>query len=293
MISMTGFGRGSATGAGIEVTVEVQSVNRRNLETIFSLPKEWAALEPVLTELVKGSAQRGRIQTTVTFHDSTDSAGLHWDESELQATLIRLRRLAESVGTTVWAPSEDMLLRLVLALQSHSKLAPVEAAQPLVLEAAQMALDGFTAMRAREGQAIAKDLQSRVGELKRLLQDARNAAEGRVESYRELLFTRLKNAGLELDLNDERVLKEIALFADRCDVSEEMTRLQSHLAQFSDTISRGSEQAVGRKLEFILQEILREFNTIGSKSNNLVVTRQVIEAKNEIERIREQIQNAE
>lgn len=290
---MTGFGRGSATGAGIEVTVEVQSVNRRNLETIFSLPKEWAALEPVLTELVKGSAQRGRIQTTVTFHDSTDSAGLHWDESELQATLIRLRRLAESVGTTVWAPSEDMLLRLVLALQSHSKLAPVEAAQPLVLEAAQMALDGFTAMRAREGQAIAKDLQSRVGELKRLLQDARNAAEGRVESYRELLFTRLKNAGLELDLNDERVLKEIALFADRCDVSEEMTRLQSHLAQFSDTISRGSEQAVGRKLEFILQEILREFNTIGSKSNNLVVTRQVIEAKNEIERIREQIQNAE
>lgn len=292
MISMTGFGRGTACGEGYEVTVEVQSVNRRNLETSFSLPKEWSSLEPHLIEAVKGVAQRGRVHTSVNIQAANENAGLTWNNAEVEATLKRFESLALRVGCN-WPPESDVLLRMVLALQSNTHLPDPETALPVVLEAAQVALAGFSAMRATEGEALANDLRTRVSGLQTLLVTIKTAAESRVENYRELLLARLKNAGLEIDLSDERVLREIALFADRCDVAEEMTRLESHLSQFLDTLSLGSENVVGRKLEFILQEILREFNTIGSKSNNLEVTKQVIEAKNEIERIREQIQNTE
>jgi len=289
---MTGFGRGTARGDGYEVTVEVQSVNRRNLETTFSTPKEWASLEPALATAVKATAQRGRVHTTVTVQASAESAGLSWNDAEVGATLQRLDTLANRVGCP-WPPDADVLLRLILALQANTSLPDPEVAQPVVLEAAGAALTQFSAMRATEGEALAEDLRTRLTGLQTFLGMVREVAPQRVENYREQLFTRLKNAGLELDLDDERVLREIALFADKCDVAEEVTRLESHLSQFLDTMADGGDTAVGRKLEFILQEILREFNTIGSKANNLEVTKQVIEAKNEIERIREQIQNTE
>lgn len=291
MISMTGFGRGSAASGELEITVELQSVNRRTLETSFSLPKEWTALEPALSALIKSYAQRGRVHSIVSVRESDESGGLHWDENQLNAALSRFRGLTESVGGD-WPPNEDALLRLVLALQGSSSLPSAEEAEPLVLEAARHALEAFAAMRAREGEHLAGDLRRRLGLLQGLLAQLRKDASGRAEAYRELLFSRLRNAGLELDLNDERVLKEVALFADRCDVSEELTRLESHLEQFAETMGTGNE-AIGRKLEFILQEVLREFNTVGSKANKLEVTRLVIDAKNEIERIREQIQNVE
>jgi len=292
MKSMTGFGRGTARGDGYEVTVEVQSVNRRNLETTFSTPKEWASLEPALATAVKATAQRGRVHTTVTVQASAESAGLSWNDAEVGATLQRLDTLAKRVGSP-WPPDADVLLRLILALQANTSLPDPEVAHPVVLEAAGAALTQFSAMRATEGEALAEDLRTRLTGLQSFLGMVREVAPQRVENYREQLFTRLKNAGLELDLDDERVLREIALFADKCDVAEEVTRLESHLSQFLDTMADGGGTAVGRKLEFILQEILREFNTIGSKANNLEVTKQVIEAKNEIERIREQIQNTE
>ncbi|MFP4282083.1 MAG: YicC/YloC family endoribonuclease [Verrucomicrobiota bacterium] len=289
---MTGFGRGTARGDGYAVTVEVQSVNRRNLETIFSLPKEWASLEPALNEVVREAAQRGRVHTTVSVQTGEDSAPLQWDDAEVSAVLSRLGKLAARVGSP-WPPDVDALLRVVLALQGGSRLADPEEAQPVVLSAAREALGAFVSMRATEGEALAVDLRQRMAELQSLLGHIRESSAGRVETYRELLFARLRQAGLELELDDERVLKEVAIFADRCDVTEEMTRLESHLSQFVETMAGGGEQAVGRKLEFILQEVLREFNTIGSKSNKLEVTKHVIEAKNEIERIREQIQNTE
>jgi uncharacterized protein (TIGR00255 family) len=292
MKSMTGFGRGTAAGEGYEVTVEVQSVNRRNLETTFSVPKEWASLEPALAAAVKEVAQRGRVHTTVSVQSAADRAGLVWNEAELDATLKRFHLLAQRLGIA-WPPDADVLLRLVLALQSNQSLPAPEVAEPVVTAAARVALEGFSSMRAIEGAALAQDLCDRLSLLRTLLGQIRTATEGRVESYREQLFARLKSAGLELDLDDERVLREIALFADKCDVSEEMTRLESHLSQFLETLSPGGDPSVGRKLEFILQEVLREFNTIGSKANKLEVTKLVIEAKNEIERIREQIQNTE
>lgn len=289
---MTGFGRGTASGDGYSITVEVQSVNRRNLETTFSLPKEWSSLEPAMAEAVKKVAQRGRVHTSLTVQTAAESQGLTWDEAEVRASLARFDKLANEVGCP-WPPQADVLLRMILSLQSNTSIADPGTAAPIAAEALAEALKGFASMRATEGQSLADDLCQRLEILQSLLTSITAVAPRRVGDYREQLLARLRMTELEIDLSDERVLKEIAIFADRCDITEEQTRLESHLSQFLDTIKLSEETPIGRKLEFILQEVLREFNTIGSKSNNLEITKHVIEAKNEIERIREQIQNAE
>jgi uncharacterized protein (TIGR00255 family) len=146
-------------------------------------------------------------------------------------------------------------------------------------------------MRAREGAVLAEDLLGRIEGLRALTIKITEASEGTVGERRDQLFQRLKQMDLEIDLSDERVLKEIALFADRCDISEELTRLASHLDQLCDLCR--SDGSVGRTLEFLLQEVSREIHTVGSKANNLKISHFVIEFKNEIERIREQVQNVE
>lgn len=289
---MTGFGRGTAAGPGFEVSVEVNSVNRRNLETLFSMPKDWQVLERSMAKLLRGSLSRGRVHTSVSVDTGGGEPGLTWDDAEVEATVKRFEQLAHRVGNTA-KTDPDVLLRIILALQANTALPDSEQAEPVVIAALKAALSRLCEMRSTEGAALAADLSVRLELLQSLLDGIREAAAGRVEQYRELLHGRLKQAGLEIDPDDERVLKEIAIFADRCDVTEELTRLESHLGQFVGTMSADVSQGIGRKLEFILQEINREFNTIGSKSNSLDVSKSVIEAKNEIERIREQIQNIE
>jgi uncharacterized protein (TIGR00255 family) len=146
-------------------------------------------------------------------------------------------------------------------------------------------------MRAKEGEALLVDFIKRAEQLHRLVEAIAVRAPQVPANYRGQLTKRLRDAGLELDLNDERVLREIALFADRCDVSEEITRLRSHFEQFSALLKSDAE--IGRKADFILQEIGREVNTIGSKANDLAIARAVIELKNELERVREQMANVE
>ena len=146
-------------------------------------------------------------------------------------------------------------------------------------------------MRAQEGEALLVDFMTRVNALKQHVAAVAERAPAVVADYREALFKRLRDANLELDLEDERVLREVSVFADRCDITEELTRLNSHLQQFEDHIRGDGE--IGRKGEFILQEIGREIHTIGSKANDLQISKRVIELKNEMERIREQIANVE
>jgi uncharacterized protein (TIGR00255 family) len=146
-------------------------------------------------------------------------------------------------------------------------------------------------MRAREGETLLGDFLARVEALDRLMAAVAARAPAVVPAYAELLHKRLREAGLSLDLSDERVLREIALFADRCDISEEITRFRSHLEQFAALLR--SEGEIGRKAEFILQELGREIHTLGSKANDLAIARHVIELKNELERVKEQIANVE
>lgn len=292
MNSMTGFGRGKLERDGLEVVVEINSVNRKTLDINVSLPKEWQALERSLVEQVRSDLNRGAVRVTVIIESLPGEDELLWDDKKVKGTLDRLMALARERGVE---PVLDMdtLFRVAVLHRSESALPDAESAAILLRDAAALALKEFKEMRALEGSKLVADLRERIARLNAILADIAVESANTVSNYRENLMSRLRQAGLELNLDDERVLKEIALFADRADTSEEQTRLASHLAQLEDTLSPDQAEPVGRKLEFIIQEVNREFNTVGSKANNIAISKLVIEAKNEIERIREQVQNLE
>ena len=288
--SMTGFGRAQGDLEGLSLSLELQSVNRRNLEISVNLPREWQLLEKDLQAPLREELHRGKVHLTVQASVPAGEEGLHWDEEALRASLRRLEKLAETEGIT-WNPDGDLLVRLAALHKTEKELPEADAVLPVLRELLTEASASFLAMRSSEGTTLAEDLTSRVASLRSALEAIRAASEGTVERYRDMLWQRLRQTGLELDLTDERLLKELALFADKCDISEELIRLESHLGQFTECLAAGSP--IGRKLEFIVQELNREFNTLGSKVANVEASRHVIEAKNEIERIREQIQNIE
>lgn len=290
MRSMTGYGRGAAAREGWEVTVQLSSVNRKTLEVAVSLPREWQSFEPEITALVRERAARGRVQVTIDVRGGTRDGGLEWDDAAVERTLERLALLAAR-HEVAFTPTPELLLQLAQANRTDSATLDPDAALALIREALEPALRDFASMRAREGEALARDLAGRADTLAAAVETIARRSPQVVQNYRENLLQRLRNAGLELDLSDERVLREIALFADRIDVSEELTRLRSHLAQFAQLAAE--TEPVGRKAEFILQEIGREINTVGSKANDIEIARAVIAFKNELERVREQIQNVE
>ncbi len=287
---MTGFGRGSAECDGLQLVVEITSVNRRNLETRISMPKEWQSLERMICGEVAAVIERGRIQISIQCQEAGSNNGFAWDREGTASLLKSLSEFAREEGI-LFEPDAVLLGKLVFLNRKNSSLWEVEAVTPLVQTALKKALKEILSMRLQEGASLLTDLTERHEVLEKILADIREKAQGEVARYRENLNKRLRQAGLELDLNDDRVLREIALFADRCDTSEELVRLDSHLQQFGEILS--DEGSIGRKLEFLLQEILREYNTIGSKSIAVEISKNVLEAKNEIERIREQLQNVQ
>ena len=287
---MTGFGRARAAGEQLDVTVEINSVNRRNLEVAVALPREWQVLERGLTERVRAGLQRGRIQVSVQIDRRSENERLHWDENAVRSILLRLEELAARRGID-FQPDASLLFKIAERVPAPQEELDTEAVAQLVQMAVDDALEEVLAMRRREGRVLADDLEGRADTLAHLLREVGSRSKSVVPRYRKILLERLQYPGLELDLNDERVLREIALFADRCDISEEVTRLGSHLLQFRETLSAAGP--MGRKLEFLMQEINREFNTVGAKANDLEITGFVLEAKGEIERVREQVQNVE
>lgn len=290
MNSMTGYGRASAPLGSSTLTVQVSSVNRKTLDLTFSIPEAWEALEPQLGELVRKHAVRGKVHVDLEITGSEGVADFTWNEA---ATAELLRRLDEFAGRhgIEFKPTPELLWQIANS-QRGPKDAPLsEAGQPTILQTLETALKLFSEMRGREGAALLADLLARLQLLENHVAAIAERAPEVPKNYREQLTARLRQAGLELDLTDDRVLKEVAVFADRSDISEEITRLKSHLEQFTAHLRGGAE--IGRKAEFILQEMGREVHTIGSKANDLVISRRVIELKNELERIREQIANVE
>jgi uncharacterized protein (TIGR00255 family) len=289
MNSMTGYGRATAALGGLTLTVQVNSVNRKSLDLTLALPDEWHEFEIPVAEAVRKVALRGKVH--VAMEVTGQVAGtLEWDEAAVAANLAKLAQLAKVQGVP-FAPTPELLWQIASSQRTGSQLPADEATAALVLQTLDAALRGFAAMRAREGEALLVDFLGRWEKLHAATEAIAQRAPQIPGGYRDQLMQRLRQAGLELDLADERVLKEVALFADRCDISEEITRLRSHLSQFKDHLRARGE--IGRKAEFILQEIGREIHTIGSKANDLALSQRVIEFKNELERIREQIANVE
>ncbi|MEX0321830.1 MAG: YicC/YloC family endoribonuclease [Puniceicoccaceae bacterium] len=287
---MTGFGRAQATIDGMDLSVEISSVNRRNLEISVSLPRDWQALERDIQAAARENLNRGKLHIYVQAMPAAGEGGFHWDAEGLESSMKRLEQVAQAHGIA-WPPDANALVRIAGLNKVEMALPGSEEIAPKLIELVQTALQQLVSMRETEGLALKEDLSERNAAIGNALAQIREKSENTVGRFREMLLQRLNQSGLELDISDERVLKEVAIYADKCDISEEQTRLDSHLQQFAECLQSGSP--VGRKLEFILQEVNREFNTIGSKAGNVDVSRFVIEAKNEIERIREQIQNIE
>lgn len=288
MNSMTGFGRGSANLGSNVITVQVNSVNRRGLDLTVALPDPWESLEAPVAEAVRKVATRGKVHVVV--EAQGEAATSEWDEAAVGETIERLAKLAQARGVE-FRPTPELLWDIVQSQDGGAVLGEAERAWPAVAQALEAALRGLAATRAREGEALLVDFLGRIEKLHTHVEVIAGRAVQVPANYREQLLQRLRAGGLALELGDERVLKEVALFADRIDVTEEITRLRSHLGQLKELLRGGGE--IGRKAEFILQEIGREVHTIGSKANDLAISQRVIECKNELERVREQMANVE
>ena len=280
MLSMTGFGRGyaEAAGAGVRIQVEIHSVNRKTLDIQISAPREWSGYEAICNEWINNAFQRGRVNVQIkveSAQDSSDSLAMNTDA--MAESLNNLKAFAEAQGFD-FTPDSSLILDLARLVKDRSSLPDWKELKDALNEAFRLALADINAMRMQEGVALAKDLKERISELEVLRLQIEKNASGSTHRYRNALLERLKQLELELDVSDERVLKELAIYADRSDISEETTRLSSHFEQFLGFLS--ADKATGRKMDFLCQEIHREFNTTGSKSNDIEITRLVIEAKN-------------
>lgn len=293
MNSMTGYGRGTATATNENVTVEVEitSVNRKTLDVQVNAPREWPNMQQLSAEWLRQSFSRGRVQVQFTFNSSKESSSsLSLDHGQLDVTLQSLRDYASSQNIQFEADA-SLLLDLAKMLQDSKTPTDWKDLEPTVRIAFNSALDDINSMRIQEGCALAKDLHERIDALREIANSVERHSENAAELHRDSLLERLRQLDLEINLEDERLLKELAIHADKSDISEEITRLNSHLDQFKEFIE--CEESCGRKMDFLCQEIHRELNTTGSKSTQIEITRAVIEGKNSLERIREQVQNVE
>ena len=288
---MTGFGRGSATADEGTATVEIACVNRKQAEVVVQCAREFNELEPKIRKAVLNTISRGRIQVTIQFERPAGApAPVNVDLRLVDALEAAFECISGHTGRNV-APEAADFLRAPGIIRIEDGGVSAEAAWGPIERALEVAIEQVLEMRANEGGDLAKDLTGRMALLERTALAIAARAPGRPERYRELLLKRLRDTGLELDLQDERVLRELSVFADRCDISEEITRLDSHFRKFREYMA--GEEPAGRPLDFLCQEIHREFNTIGSKASDAAIAQHVVEAKTELEKIREQVQNVE
>jgi uncharacterized protein (TIGR00255 family) len=287
---MTGYGRASAALAGGTLTVQVSSVNRKSLDLTVKMPGAWESLEAEIGERVRKAASRGKVHVDVEFALGSGRQDASWNDAAVGAALDKLADLADSRGIP-FNPTADLLWQVANSQRTPVEMPSVESVRPGLVATLDEALRAFSAMRAKEGEALFVDFIDRIATCRRSMDGIAERAPSVAPAYKVQLMKRLRDAGLELNVDDERVLREIALFADRCDITEEITRFRSHLEQMSGLLK--SEEEIGRKADFILQEMGREANTIGSKANDLAISKLVIELKNELERVREQMANVE
>jgi uncharacterized protein (TIGR00255 family) len=292
MKSMTGYGRGMAEGEGCRVTVELSSVNRRQAEVSLNLPRELESLEARIRELLGKEVLRGRVTARVVMQAKEVGDGVCRLHVPLARAYVReFRKLARELQLA-GEVTLDVVLRAPGVLQAPEAPADGELYWPVVRQAVEKALHGLLRMRQKEGAHLARELKRRMGLTRAGVRRVRRLAPRVRERYRDQLLERVKQAGLEQPgPDDERLVKELIYYADRSDITEELTRLESHFLQFEECLTAG--EPVGRTLDFLAQEMNREVNTVGSKANDSRISREVVLLKAELEKFREQVQNIE
>ena len=289
---MTGFGRGSATGENFSVAIDLKTVNNRFLDIHLRLGTELSALEAVVKRRVSARLSRGRVDANITF-ERTGEVAYELNRPLISGFITALRTMQQEFDLT-GEPDINVLARLPGAMQ------PVrdgldEKMIAGVVNAIDEALNELEQMREREGEALAEEMRGRLDEISRQVPIIEAAASTLVDSYRARLQKRIgemlarDTQGIELD--PARLAQEVAYLADRSDISEEIARLKSHLVQFRETLDSGGE--TGKRLDFLLQELNREANTVLSKSTDLSIKDAALAIKGEVEKLREQVQNVE
>ncbi len=291
MRSMTGHGRGECVRDGLAASVEIRCVNRRHAEVVVTLPEELASLEARARDVIGGAISRGRCEARFRLGQPGGGARAKVNREVALAYAEELRALSAALGRDEW-PSLEVLVRCPGVLEEGAAPCDPEAAWPVLEEALRGALRELDATRRREGEALGRDLRGRIGAIRAAALEMSGRAPAVMERYRDNLAQRVRAAGIEgVGPDDERILKELVVFADRSDISEELARLGSHFEQFEDACGGG--EPAGRRLDFLAQEMHREINTVGSKANDAVISAAVVRAKTELERFREQVQNVE
>lgn len=288
---MTGFGRSSLALENMDVIVELRSVNHRFLETSVRLPHIYSYLEDKLKKQVQQKVARGKVDIILTIqHHGLNDVKVEVNDDLALAYVNSLRNANERIGL-----NDDLTLSSLIRFSDIFSLKKVqldeEALWAAVLPVVKDALDKFLEMRIIEGEKLCSDLKNRLDSLKKMLDQVEKYAPETAKRYYNKLYSKLSELLSERDIEESRITTEAAIFADRIAIDEETVRLASHIEQFNSLLD--SNEPIGRKLDFLVQEMNREVNTMGSKAQDLAVTRLVVDMKSEIEKLREQIQNIE
>lgn len=291
--SMTGYGRAECVQERYTVTVELRSVNNRYLDCTVKMPRSYIFAEEMLKERVQAKVARGKVDVFVNISQTGgDSLSVTVNEELAVSYINALRKLQQLGGETVRADfSATDLARFADVLTVEKQEEDQEAVKLLLAEAVDLALDDFNTMRIREGEKLKDDILNRAITIEKLTGIVEERSPKTVAEYRARLEAKMREVLQNTQIEESRLLTEAAIFADKVAVDEETVRLRSHLSQLRELLAKGG--AVGRKLDFLIQEFNREANTIGSKCNDIEISRHVVDIKAEIEKIREQIQNLE
>lgn len=289
--SMTGYGRAALAAGGREITAEVRSVNNRYLDCGVRLPRLYSFAEEAVRKRIKENIARGKVDVYFAVAASgEDTVDITLNRPVLESYLAALRNIADEFGVT-----NDITVSSVARNQDVFIIKKTEQDEAQItadlLGALDQALTAYDAMRTAEGQALERDIRSRAETIQELVEKIEARAPQTVAEYRAKLTAKLEEVLSKQGIDENRIITEAAIYADRVAVDEETVRLRSHLSQLDKMLKTGSP--IGRKLDFLLQELNREANTIGSKSSDLELTQTVVEIKAELEKIREQIQNIE
>ena len=291
ILSMTGYGRARQVLNGREITVELRGVNARFLEYSSRLPRAFAFLEDPLKKLVAARVSRGKVELSLTVQNTTAAdtvVTVNWPLAkgyrDAMTALSEQLELKNDMSVSLIARMPDVLAQTAAPLDEEALWADVQAV-------AGQAVDAFLAMRAAEGEKLRADLLSHLDVVEQLVGRIEANTAGRVKAYSDKLYARLQELLADRSIDESRLVTEAAIFADKTAIDEETVRLHSHIAQYRDILS--GDGPVGRKLDFLTQELNREANTIGSKCQDVDITRLVVELKSEIEKLREQLQNLE
>ncbi len=290
--SMTGYGRGESSEGGFGLIVELRALNHRYLDLVIRMPKELSSFEDTVRKQIKEELFRGRIEVYVTIQETVHTArSVKIDENLAKAYLEAFQALRESLSLDEEKWTASSLASLPDVLQINKNEIEPERVSSVLKSGLEEALIRLNLQRKREGERLEVDIARRIEIVKEMVHNMKDKSPQVLKDYQKRLDNRLRELHNCSDYDKQRFFTEVAFFAERSNIDEELVRLQSHLHTFKEDLSK--DDGLGRKLDFLAQEINREINTIASKSNDLEISRMVVESKSEMEKIREQIQNIE